>query len=466
MRIVFVASEVVPFAKTGGLADVCGALPLALECLGHEVSVVMPGYRCVGRAQSFNARANVAVIGRDVRVYFLKQDGFYGRPHLYGDERGDYPDNLGRFVYLCRETFDLLRDIGKPVDIIHSHDWQTGLVPLLLKEQFRHDPFFQHTRSVFTAHNMAYQGIFPRADMPKLGVDPALFAPEALEFYGRINLLKAGLVFADRITTVSPEYAKEIQAKEWGCGLEGVISERKASLDGILNGLDYAHWDPGTDVFLDPPYSVQDLHLKDVHKERLQNVFHLPVFRDIPVFGFVGRLCYQKGFDLLEAAFDGLMQRPLQVVFIGIGEEKYQRLVVKLARKYPHQCASVIRYDEDIAHEVYAGSDLFLMPSVYEPCGLTQMIGLRYGTIPLVNGVGGLKDTVVDYGSARRPGNGFVMDHYSPDGLLEAVDRALGLFHQKARWDELKARAMACRWTWDAAARHYNEVYRKCSGSD
>ena len=465
MRIVLVASEVVPFAKTGGLADVCGALPLALEQLGHEVSVIMPGYRCVSRSQPFNARANVTVIGRDVRVYFLRQDAYYGRPRLYGDERGDYPDNLERFVFLCQETFHLLKDIGKPVDIIHCHDWQTGLVPVLMKEQYRHDPFFQNTRSVFTAHNMAYQGLFPHEGLPRLGVDRGLFDPSALEFYGKINLLKAGLVFADRITTVSPEYAKEIQTQEWGCGLDGVIRQRKDCLDGILNGLDYVHWDPATDVFLDPPYVAKDVHLKDVHKENLQNVFHLPVFKDIPVFGFVGRLCYQKGFDLIEAAFDGLMQRPLQVVFIGIGDEKYEKMIVKLARKYPHQCASVIRYDEDIAHEVYAGSDLFLMPSVYEPCGLTQMIGLRYGTIPLVNGVGGLRDTVVDHGSHKKQGNGFVMENYSVEALLGAVDRALGLFHQKERWDELRAHAMACRWTWDVAARQYNEVFRLCSES-
>ncbi len=465
MRIVFVASEAVPFAKTGGLADVCGALPLALERLGHEVSVIMPGYRGVGRAKPFNARANFTVIGRDVKVYFLRHDGFFGRSRLYGDARGDYPDNLERFVFLCRETFHLLKDIGKPVDIIHCHDWQTGLVPVLLKEQYRQDPFFQNTRSVFTAHNMAYQGVFSKDDFPKLGVDPGTFSPAGLEFYGKINLLKAGLIFADRVTTVSPEYAREIQSKEWGCGLEGVVRERKNSLDGILNGLDYDHWDPATDAFLDPHYSVKDFQAKDIHKENLQNVFHLPVFNDIPVFGFVGRLCYQKGFDLLEAAFDGLMQRPLQVVFIGIGDEKYQRMLMKLARKYPQQCASVISYDEDVAHKVYAGSDFFLMPSVYEPCGLTQMIGLRYGAIPLVNGVGGLLDTVVDYGSRKKQGNGFVMENYSVSALLGAVDRALGIYHQKGRWDELRARGMACRWTWDVSARQYSEVYRLCSGS-
>jgi starch synthase len=310
-----------------------------------------------------------------------------------------------------------------------------------------------------TIHNFGYQGVFPREGFSHLGVSEGLFNPKVLEFFGKINLLKGGLVYADRITTVSPQYAREIQTKEWGHGLEGVVRENKSRLEGILNGLNYDYWDPATDVLIRPHYSQKDaVVVKAVHKENLQNICHLPVFDDIPVFGFVGRLCYQKGIDLLESAFDNLMQRPIQVAFVGVGEERYQKLLLKFAKKYPQQCGVMIRYDENLAHMVYAGSDFFLMPSVYEPCGLAQMIALRYGTIPVVNGVGGLMDTVTDF-SSKSKGNGFVMDAYSVSGFLETVDRALGVFHQKKKFQDLVTQAMGCRWTWASSTQHYIECY-------
>ncbi len=462
MRIVLVASEVLPFAKTGGMADVCGTLSLELERQGHEVSIIMPGYRSTGAGKPFNARARVAVIGKGIKVYFLQHGGFYDRPYIYGSPDGDYEDNLERFAFLCHGACELLKELGRSIDVIHCHDWQAALIPLLLKTHYAKDPFFERTRSVMTVHNLAYQGIFPQASFPALGVDEGLFNADALEFYGKINLLKGGLIFADQLTTVSPRYAKEAQTREWGCGLEGVIKANKARWTGILNGLDYDRWDPQTDEFITPHYSSADWQVKARHKEKLQNIYRLPVFDDIPVFGFVGRLCHQKGLDLIEAAFEGLMQRPLQVVFIGIGEEKYQKMLVKLARKYPQQCAAIIRYDEDIAHMVYAGADLFFMPSVYEPCGLTQMIALRYGAIPVVNPVGGLLDTVIDFSSDKKKGNGFRMDTFSVSGLLEAVDRALGTFHHKDRFGALVANAMACRWPLAAAAEQYIGCYEKC----
>ncbi len=463
MRIVFVASEVFPFAKTGGLADVCGTLPLELERLGHEVSIIMPGYRCTdGRHQPFNAHAGVTTIGKDLKVYFLRHPGFYDRSELYGDAAGDYPDNIDRFAFLCHETLRFLKGLGTPVDIIHCHDWQTGLIPALLKENYAGDPFFARTRSILTIHNLAYQGVFPKEDMSRLGIDGKLFNPGALEFYEKINFLKGGIVFADHITAVSPQYAREIQTREWGCGLEGVIRQNKERLAGILNGLDYMHWDPSTDIFLDPPYTDGGLQAKAIHKGKLQQALRLPVVDDIPVFGFVGRLCYQKGLDLLESAFDDLMKRPLQAVFMGVGEEKYQKLLVKLAKKYSQQCGAIIRYDESFSHMVYAGSDFFLMPSIYEPCGLTQMISLRYGTIPLVTAVGGLADTVTDFSREEARGNGFIMSAHSVEGLLEAVDRALGVFSRQELFNGLRIHAMACRWTWESSARHYIECYEKC----
>jgi starch synthase len=462
MRIVFVAPEVYPFAKTGGLADVCGTLSLELERLGHDVSIIIPDYRCVKGVMPYSDRARVAVIGKNVRVYFLRHQKFYDRPNIYGDANGDYPDNLERFMFLCHESLALMKELGAPVDIIHCHDWQTSLIPVIVRENYKDDPFFQKTRTVVTIHNCGYQGVFPKDGFSKLGVDGKLFEPKGLEFYGKINLLKGGLVYADRITTVSPQYAREIQTKEWGHGLEGVVKENRSRLEGILNGLNYDYWDPETDVLIDPHYTPEDAKpVKRIHKEKLQNICRLPVFDDIPVFGFVGRLCYQKGLDLLESSIDGLMQRPIQVVFVGVGEEKYQKLLMKFAKKYPQQCGVMIRYDENLAHMVYAGADFFLMPSVYEPCGLAQMISLRYGAIPLVNGVGGLMDTVTDFSSHRNKGNGFVMSEYSVSGLFETVDRALGVFHQKKKFQDLVTYAMGCRWTWATSTRHYIECYER-----
>lgn len=462
MRIVFVAPEVYPFAKTGGLADVCGTLSLELERAGHDVAIIIPAYRCVNGSQPFSDRARVAVIGKNVKVYFLRHQKFYDRPNIYGDEKGDYPDNLERFAFLCHESLLLMKDLGVAVDIIHCHDWQTSLIPVILKEHYKDDPFFQKTRTVVTVHNFGYQGVFPKEGFSRLGVEARLFNPRVLEFYGKINLLKGGLVYADRITTVSPQYAKEIQTREWGHGLEGVVKENRSRLEGILNGLNYDYWDPERDTLISPHYGQKDgPAVKGVHKEKLQNIYHLPVFDDIPVFGLVGRLCYQKGLDLLESSFEGLMQRPVQAVFLGVGDIKYQKLLVKFAKKYPQQCAAMIRYDEDLAHMVYAGADFFMMPSVYEPCGLAQMISLRYGAVPIVNGVGGLMDTVTDFSSHRNKGNGFVMSEYSVSGFLETVDRALGVFHQKKKFRDLVTYAMGCRWTWATSTRHYLDCYER-----
>lgn len=463
MNIVFMASEAIPFAKTGGLADVCGTLPLQLEAMGHEVSLVIPHYRCVGSREPFNERACSAVIGKDIRVYFIRNKNFFDRPYIYGDNGGDYEDSVGRFAFFCHEALKLLKEIGRPVDVIHCHDWQTGLVPVLIRENYAGDAFFASTRTVFTIHNLAYQGIFPEKDFSLLGVDQALFNDKQMMSGGKVNLIKAGIVFSDQVTTVSPQYAREIQTRDFGCALEGVLQSRKGRFAGILNGLDYKFWDPETDEFLEPHYSQNDWLVKAIHKDRLREVFRLPSYAEVPVFGFVGRLFAQKGFDLIESAIEGLMQRPLQMVFQGVGEEKYEKMLKGFSKKYPQKFSALVRYDEDIAHQVYAGADFFLMPSAYEPCGLAQMIALRYGTIPVVSPVGGLLDTVTDLASNRKKGNGLVLASYSVSGLLEAVDRATGVFSQKERHAELIRHAMACRWTWEASAKRYIEVYQACS---
>ncbi len=462
MRIVFIASEIVSFAKTGGLADVCGTLPLELEALGHELMIIMPHYRVVGNKAFFNDRASLSTMGRGIKVFFIENKDFFDRPQLYGDSAKDYPDNLDRFTFFCREALQLLKDIGDPVDIIHCHDWQTGLIPVLLKDPLANDPFFIRTKTVFTVHNLAYQGLFSMEAYPKLGVDIKLFNDHQLEFYDKVNLMKAGIVFSDYVTTVSPQYAREIQTKEWGCGLEGVLQTKRSCLAGILNGLDYRIWDPEQDEHIDPPYSSQDRLAKKIHKEKLQKIFGLPQISDIPVFGFVGRLCYQKGIDLIESSIEGLMQRPIQMVFLGVGDDKYQKLLKHLSRRYPHQFSALVKDNEDISHQIYAGADFFLMPSVYEPCGLAQMIALRYGTIPIVSAVGGLIDTVADVSSHRKQGNGFVLSSYSVSGLLEAVDRAVGAYSKKEKFSELIVHAMAYRFTWKESAKHYIEVYEQC----
>lgn len=463
MRIALVAAEVFPFAKTGGLADVCGSLPIALEKLGHEVVVIMPHYRCVGAQKAFNERARTATVGRNVRVFFLVNKELFNRAGLYGTKAGDYADNLDRFAFFCRQAMSFLKELGTPFDIIHCHEWQTGLIPVLLKENYRDDPFFNKTRAVFTIHNLAYQGLFPGEQFDKLGVDRRLFNDRQMEFYGKVNLMKAGIVFSDQVTAVSPQYAKEIQTPDFGCWLEGVLKSRRDKLRGILNGLDYDLWDPETDEHIDPKYSSLDTSAKRCLKAKLQESFGLPTFVEIPLFGFIGRLCYQKGLDLLESAFEGLMQRPVQIVFQGVGEDKYQKMLARLAKKYPQKCGALIKYDEAAAHMLYAGSDFFLMPSIYEPCGLTQMISLRYGVVPVTSYVGGLVDTVVDMSSERSKGNGILMSTYSVSGLLAAVDRAVGIYHQHQRMRELIAHGMACRWTWESSAKRYVECYEECS---
>lgn len=466
MRIVFIASEVFPFAKTGGLADVCGTLPFALEKLGHEVDIITPAYRCTGPQEEFSSRARIAVVGKDIRVYFITNKQFFDRVYLYGEPTGDYPDNIERFSFFCHSAMELLKELGAPVDIIHCHDWQTGLVPVLLKEKYRDETIFARTRAVFTIHNLAYQGVFPKEEFSKLGVRGELFNDRQIEFYEKVNLVKAGIIFSDYVTTVSPQYAKEIQTKAFGCGLEGVLKLKKERLIGILNGLDYDQWNTETDEYLEQKYNAQDWIAKKKYKDEMRSSFGLPLLNDTPLLGFVGRLCYQKGFDLIESAFEDLMKRPVQVAFLGVGEEKYQKLLKRLAKKYHRQCAVWIDYDEPISHQVYAGADFFLMPSVYEPCGLTQMIALRYGTIPVVSDVGGLADTVIDVSMDKTRGNGIVIPSYTVAGFLETIDRVIDVFGQKEKMNALIPHAMSCRWTWDSSAKRYIECYNTCLKSE
>jgi starch synthase len=458
MKIVFCASEVVPFAKTGGLADVCGALPLALEKFGHEIVIITPRYKT-----SKGTPSPVVRIGKNIRVYFVEHNRYFQRDGLYGDYGGDYNDNLERFAFFCHEALATLKDIKFKPDIIHCHDWHTALIPVLLKTKFQSDPFFKNTRSVLTIHNLAYQGVFPKQQYAKLGVEGHLFHMQGLEFYDQINVLKGGIIFSDAITTVSPQYAREIQGEELGCSLDGVLRNRARDVTGILNGLDYEVWNPKDDPFLDFPYSSQDPQEKFLNKMVVRALLNLssPESR-APLFGFVGRLCHQKGVDLIAGAVDDIVRLGGQIVLTGVGERKYHRILEECVGRHSKNMGIFLKFDESVAHKIYAGCDFFLMPSAFEPCGLGQMIALRYGTIPIVHRTGGLADTIKLYDPIHQSGNGFVFTKYDKPSFVKALGEAVKTYRDQKQMDFLVDQAFRHRFSWDRSAREYQRVYQKC----
>jgi starch synthase len=476
MKIAMITSEAVPFAKTGGLADVLGTLTTALERLGHQVTLIMPAYRCALRSEFHGRelpldisvsigdrqeRATVlhSTIGNAVSVFLIRADAHFDREHLYGPPTGDYPDNAERFTFFCRAALEVLR--AYPVDIIHAHDWQAALAIVFLKTQVERYPELAAVKTIFTIHNMGFQGLFPQTDWPLLNIDPAYFTPQFLEFYGRINFLKGGLVFADKLTTVSPTYAQEIMTPEQGFGLEGVVQQRAADLIGILNGVDYDEWNPWTDPYLEQHRVESNLTTKRSCKRRLRQMFNLPDLSRTPVLAMISRLTPQKGFNLVENIFDRLMERQLQFILLGSGDQRYADFFASEAERYPEQVAVRIGFDELLAHRIEAGADLFLMPSLYEPCGLNQMYSLKYGTIPIVRAVGGLKDTVQDYDPASETGTGFVFEPYDSQAMLSAIDRGLVAYRDKPAWSALRGRAMAMDFSWDRSAAAYSNLYQQ-----
>ncbi len=463
MKVAFCSSEVVPFANTGGLGDVCGALPLALEKLGIEVIILMPHYRDVkrfaGSLKKIDEEISTVTIGQDVQVYFIRNDAFFDREGMYGNKSGDYPDNLERFEFFCFKSLELLKKLKLRVDVVHCHDWQTCLIPAYLKFLYTDDLFFKNVKSVLTIHNMAYQGVFTKEEFSKLKFDKKVFTSEGFEFYDQINLLKGGIVFSDMVTTVSETYAREIQAPELGCGLEGFLKKRKIPVQGILNGLDYERWNPAQDSYLTKTYSSENLEDKLLNKNQLQQDLNLPKKKNVPLFGFVGRLSHQKGLDLLFKVMDKLMKLDLQMVFLGIGEEKYHQFLEGASHRYLEKIAALLGFDEAMAHRIYAGCDIFLMPSLYEPCGLSQMISLRYGAIPLVHKTGGLADTIVDFTSKDGRGNGFVFEEYSEHGLMGAIQEALKVFHNRPAFLELVKKSLTHNFSWEKSAGEYKRMY-------
>jgi len=458
MKIVMCASEVVPFAKTGGLADVAGALPLALEERGEDVIVIMPKYKSVQNAK-FDIRMSkegipYSTLGKKIKVYFIENDAYFSRDALYGDKTGDYPDNLDRFSYFSRKALELLKTINFKADIIHVHDWQASLVPVYLKNVFARDSFYKNMRTMLTIHNIGYQGLFSKSEFPKLGLDWSLFNIEGLEFYDKVNILKGGMEFSDIINTVSPTYAKEIQTKEFGFGLEGVLNKRRNSVFGILNGLDYSIWNPETDKFISKNFTAKKPDAKAQCKEDLQALCKLPLNKNVPLFGIVSRLAEQKGFDIMAEGIDAICNLGLQMVILGTGDLKYHQIMEEMVKKYPKVISLNLKFDDALAHKIYAGSDIFLMPSKYEPCGLGQLIAFRYGTIPLVFKTGGLADTVNNK-------NGFIFDKYSKDELIGTIKSSVAAFKDKKKWAGLVTGAMKLDFSWEESAKKYLELYAK-----
>lgn len=471
MNILFAASEMSPYAKTGGLGDVLAALPAALRQRGHSVSAVLPLYRDVidklpnlkatslylniplGR-ETLSARVWEGVSDAGVRLFFIQRDEFYDRSHLYGTQTGDYADNAARFIFFNKAIVELARYIKPTPDILHLHDWQTGLVPAIVRAR-------QYAlRTVFTIHNLAFQGSFWAFDFDLTNLPGEYFSPPGVEFYGRLNTMKAAILLSHQVTTVSPRYAKEIQTRDYGCSLEDVLRESKHKLTGILNGVDYHIWNPNTDQHLPARYSRHSLKGKADCKKLLLSEFNLPSGGNAPLFGVVSRLTAQKGFDLIQQTIeDSILALGGKFVLLGSGDPYFEAYFTNLAKKYPKQVAVKIGFDESLAHRIEAGCDFFLMPSQFEPCGLNQLYSLRYGTPPIVHDTGGLSDSVDDYDETT--GTGFKFGWYEAGGLRQAIQRALAIYAQPKKLNDLRKAGMEKEFSWDTSAALYEEVYKK-----
>lgn len=485
MEILFASSEACPFAKTGGLADVSAALPRALANAGHTLYLVIPAYRSalasgipiadlgisleiplgnqVALAQVLESR----LPDSDLKVYLIKEDMFFDRDGLYSYRGEDYPDNCERFVFFSRAVMELIEKLDLEIDILHSNDWQTGLIPAYLKLLYKGIPRYDRIASIHTIHNLAYQGIFWHWDMPLTGIDWEHFTFEKMEFYGKLNFQKTGITFADGLTTVSRRYAKEIQTQQYGCGLEGVLRFRDDSLRGILNGVDTVQWNPATDPVIAAQYDSETVfEKKPVCKAALQQELGLPVDPFVPLFGVVGRIAFQKGIDLIADAIpEWLEKEHLQFCFLGTGDPTVEIRLKELAERYPYNVVVRLEFSNELAHKIEAGADIFLMPSRYEPCGLNQMYSHLYGTVPIVRETGGLADTVVDANEetiADGTANGFSFQLDSVRELNICIEKAIQASRfNRPLWEQLVRTGMSQDWSWDRSAREYLEFYEQ-----
>jgi starch synthase len=474
MHIAFAASEGVPFSKTGGLADVVGALPHALATQGHQVTVYLPRYKQTKLTNPKTVVRSITVPFDDkyrfcsvvagpsnggVTYYFVEYPPYFERDALYGTPAGDYPDNAERFALFSRAVIEASKILGAP-QVFHCHDWQSALIPVMLRTFYAEDPAFRDVASVFTIHNMGYQGLFPAETLPLLMLPWDLFTLSKMEFFGQVNFLKGALVYSDFVTTVSRKYSQEIQTTEYGFGLEGVLRNRAATVTGILNGVDYAEWSPETDKFIAAKYSPSDLSAKAKDKQDLLQAFGITnADAKLPVIGIVSRFAAQKGFDLISQVMDRLAREDVILVVLGTGDKEYEEMFLRLQKQFPHKIAVKVAYDNAIAHKIEAGADMFLMPSRYEPCGLNQIYSLKYGTVPIVRATGGLDDTIEPWDARTGKGTGFKFSEYNGESLLLTVKAALQAFRDQASWQVLMRNGMNRDFSWVASAREYIKVY-------
>ncbi|MEN6614948.1 MAG: glycogen synthase GlgA [Syntrophorhabdus sp.] len=477
MKILIASPEIFPFVKTGGLADVTGALPKALKAMGIDVRVILPKHKGIEElgfpmrysghkiscqvSQSYVDAEIVESEYDGIPAYLVEKDEYYYRDYLYSTPDGDYLDNAERFIFFAKSILETIKSTGFIPDVLHCNDWETSLAPVFLKTTYKEDPQLRDMATVLTIHNLGYQGIFWHYDMHLLNIGWEYFTPELLEFFGHINFLKGGIVFSDILNTVSKQYSREIQTPEFGCGLDGILTTRREDLYGIVNGIDYSDWNPEIDKYIPAKFSSDNLGNKAACKKALQQAFNLPVAPGVPIAATISRLADQKGFDLISSAMEEMAATKMQYVILGTGERKYHDLLTELAKKFPGSLSVKIAYDNALAHLMEAGSDLFLMPSQYEPCGLNQLYSLRYGTVPVVRGVGGLEDTIIDYTDFPETGTGFKFYDYTKEAMLDAIERALSLYQNKDVWKSLVIRCMKEDFSWGKSAREYVELYKK-----
>ncbi len=492
--VLFLSTEVYPFAKTGGLADVSAALPQGLRELGHDVRVMMPKYGFIGEKKQkihlinrlqgvefeiagkslvTNLKSSAILTNKTrIQLYFLENEEYFQRLGLYVDPvtREDYPDNDERFLLYALAAFELCRLLLWKPDIIHCNDWQGGLVPALLKGRFADDPLFKDTKIVFTVHNLEYQGNFPASTFPKLELPPEFYSADGMKFFDRVSYLKSGIAYADAITTVSQTYAEEIRTPEFGCGMDDLLSKRKRDLHGILNGIDLLVWDPSNDVNIVRPYAVEDFiegdfSAKEACKQDLCFDMGIPYQEGRPVLGMIARLVEQKGFDLVVDIINKIVEADVQLVILGEGDKKYVELLTEMQKKHPEHIGFYFGFHDSFAHKIEAGSDIYLMPSAYEPCGLNQMYSMHYGTVPVVRKTGGLADTVIDLdsvGDSDAKPTGFTFEKYEAQAFWKAIEHAIKIYrNDQPLWHELQINGMQKDFSWDRSAVEYAQVYEK-----
>jgi starch synthase len=477
MRILLASSEVHPYSKTGGLADMVGALGKALARAGHEACIVTPLYQGIHErfpamrrvdwqfnlplgAQPVQAELWSLAVEKGLTIYFVDQPEFYQRAGIYLENHISYPDNAERFIFFSKCVANLARYLPWRPDVVHVNDWQAGLVPALMLHQRRGEGWGNPPPVCLTIHNLAYQGTFPAAAFALTNLPEEYFTIEGAEFYKQLNCLKAGIVFADAITTVSPRYAREITTEEFGCGLDGLLRQRQDRLFGILNGVDHEEWNSMHDPFLKHPYSATGLANKRKNKIELQKEMGLPVVADAPLFGTITRLAEQKGVDIQLGALEEMLSADIQFVLLGSGSPAFERAYHRLSRRFPSQVAVHIGYDEGLSHRIEAGCDFYLMPSRFEPSGLNQMYSLRYGTIPIVRAVGGLDDSVIDFSQDAARANGIKFREYSARALAKAIRKALAVYQQPGLLQHYRQNAMKTDFSWNQTVAEYLKIYK------